>query len=141
VFWEPTNLVAACRRCNYGDGSRIAAENTRRTIERLRALVEEQRAQIDRLLETIARYEDANGAISCPRQPGPNSSWALRGLTGARGSSIATHRRRTCRPPSPNIALVRRHIRNGHGSEVAEGLRVEASIGAASKRRHRVRHL
>ena len=28
LFWEPANLVAACSRCNYGDGSRIAAENT-----------------------------------------------------------------------------------------------------------------
>jgi HNH endonuclease len=33
LFWEPENLVAACRRCNYGDGARVAAENTRQTIE------------------------------------------------------------------------------------------------------------
>jgi hypothetical protein len=26
LFWEPSTLVAACRRSNYGDGSRIAAE-------------------------------------------------------------------------------------------------------------------
>jgi 5-methylcytosine-specific restriction endonuclease McrA len=41
LFWEPSNLAAACGRCNYGGGSRIAAENTRRTINDLRALVEE----------------------------------------------------------------------------------------------------
>jgi 5-methylcytosine-specific restriction endonuclease McrA len=62
LFWEPSNLVASCPRCNYGDGSRIAAENTRRTINDLRALVEEQQQQIERLLETLARYEDAKPA-------------------------------------------------------------------------------
>jgi 5-methylcytosine-specific restriction endonuclease McrA len=61
LFWEPTNLVAACRRCNYGDGSRIAAENTRQTIAKLRTLVWEQQAEIDRLTERLGRYEDANG--------------------------------------------------------------------------------
>jgi hypothetical protein len=57
MFWEPSNLVAACRRCNYGDGSRIAAENTRQTIEHLRALVEEQQQQIAQMAERLARYE------------------------------------------------------------------------------------
>lgn len=63
LFWEPGNLVAACRRCNYGDGARVAAENTRRTIERLYA-IEDQQQQIDRLLETIMRYE--NGPDTAP---------------------------------------------------------------------------
>jgi 5-methylcytosine-specific restriction endonuclease McrA len=67
LFWNPENLEAACSPCNYGDGSRIAAENTRHTIERLRALVEEQQQEIDRLLETIARYEDAKPA----KRPAP----------------------------------------------------------------------
>ena len=58
LFWEPSNLVAACSRCNYGGGSRIAAENTRQTIERLRALVEEQEQQIVQMAERLARYED-----------------------------------------------------------------------------------
>jgi 5-methylcytosine-specific restriction endonuclease McrA len=59
LFWEPSNLVAACRRCNYGDGARVAAENTRQTIERLQQIIEEQQAQIDRLLEKLAAYEAA----------------------------------------------------------------------------------
>jgi hypothetical protein len=46
LFWEPSNLAAACGRCNYGDGARIAAENTRTTIAKLRALVWEQQAEI-----------------------------------------------------------------------------------------------
>jgi 5-methylcytosine-specific restriction endonuclease McrA len=58
LFWEPENLVAACRRCNYGDGARVAAENTRQTIERLRALVEAQEQQIAQLAERLARCED-----------------------------------------------------------------------------------
>jgi hypothetical protein len=49
-------------RCNYGDGSRIAAENTRQTIECLRALVEEQQQQqqqqIAQMAERLACYED-----------------------------------------------------------------------------------
>jgi 5-methylcytosine-specific restriction endonuclease McrA len=66
LFWEPSNLVAACRRCNYGDGSRIAAANTRQTIERLQQIIGEQQAQIDRLLERVGHYEDAERAR---RQP------------------------------------------------------------------------
>jgi hypothetical protein len=49
LFWEPSNLTAACRRCNYGDGSPIAAANTRQTIEQLRALVEQLRYENDGL--------------------------------------------------------------------------------------------
>jgi 5-methylcytosine-specific restriction endonuclease McrA len=58
LFWEPTNLVASCKRCNYGDGARVAAQNTRQTIERLRAFVEAQKQQIAQLAERLARYED-----------------------------------------------------------------------------------
>jgi 5-methylcytosine-specific restriction endonuclease McrA len=59
LFWEPSNLAAACGRCNYGGGARVAAENTRRTLEHLRALVEEQQQQIEEMAERLARYEDA----------------------------------------------------------------------------------
>jgi hypothetical protein len=54
-----SNLVAACPRCNYDDGARVAAQNTRRTIEHLRALVEEQQQQIAQMAERLARYEPA----------------------------------------------------------------------------------
>jgi 5-methylcytosine-specific restriction endonuclease McrA len=66
LFWEPSNLVAACRRCNYGDGSRVAAANSREKIARLQKIVEEQQQQIDRLLEKVARYEEANGGELAP---------------------------------------------------------------------------
>jgi hypothetical protein len=42
--------------CNLGAGSRIAAANTRQTIERLQQIIGEQQQQIAQLLETIARY-------------------------------------------------------------------------------------
>jgi 5-methylcytosine-specific restriction endonuclease McrA len=58
LFWAEENLVAACSRCNYGGGSRVAAQNTRETIARLQQIIGEQQAQIDQLLETVARYED-----------------------------------------------------------------------------------
>ena len=58
LFWEPSNLVASCKPCNYGDGARVAAQNTRQTIERLRALVEDQEQEIAQMAARLARYED-----------------------------------------------------------------------------------
>jgi hypothetical protein len=52
-------LRAACRRCNFGGGSRIAGANKRQTIARLEQIITEQQAQIDRLLEKLAAYEAA----------------------------------------------------------------------------------
>jgi hypothetical protein len=63
LFWQPGNLVAACGRCNYGDGSRIAAQNTRTTIERLRAVIEEQEQQIAQM---------PRGSHATRRAPRPN---------------------------------------------------------------------
>jgi 5-methylcytosine-specific restriction endonuclease McrA len=66
LFWEPANLVASCPRCNYGGGSRVAADNRRQQIAYLQQLVEEQQQQIDRLLEKVARDEEANGGELAP---------------------------------------------------------------------------
>jgi 5-methylcytosine-specific restriction endonuclease McrA len=71
LFWELANLVAACRRCNYGDGARVAAENTRRTIEHLRALVEEQQQQIAQMAERLARYENGPSPEAALNRPVP----------------------------------------------------------------------
>jgi 5-methylcytosine-specific restriction endonuclease McrA len=62
LFWAEENLRAACRKCNLGAGSRIAAANTRQTIERLQQIIGQQQQQIAQLLETITRYEDAKPA-------------------------------------------------------------------------------
>jgi 5-methylcytosine-specific restriction endonuclease McrA len=61
LFWQRGNLRAACRKCNYGGGSRIAARNKRREIEMLYELVWKQQAEIDALRERLAVYEE-NGA-------------------------------------------------------------------------------
>ena len=45
LFWEITNLEAACGSCNYGGGARIAATN-RRELERI---IETQRQEIAEL--------------------------------------------------------------------------------------------
>jgi 5-methylcytosine-specific restriction endonuclease McrA len=58
LFWEPSNLVASCPRCNYGGGARVAADNRRQRIAHLQQLVEEQQQQIAQMAERLARYED-----------------------------------------------------------------------------------
>jgi 5-methylcytosine-specific restriction endonuclease McrA len=60
LFWEPSNLVASCRRCNYGDGARVAADNRRQRAAQLEQLIIEQQQEIDRLLEALARYENGS---------------------------------------------------------------------------------
>jgi HNH endonuclease len=76
-FWNPENLEAACRRCNYGDGACVAAENTRQTIERLQQIIGEQQAQIDRLLEKLVAYEAVEpvkrAAPELPMRPIPRA--------------------------------------------------------------------
>ena len=58
LFWAEQNLRAACRKCTYRSGSRIAHANTRATIAQLRALVEQQDQHILQLLEKLAQYEN-----------------------------------------------------------------------------------
>jgi hypothetical protein len=62
---EFTNPTGA-GRCNYGDGSRVAAENVRQTVERMRALVEEQQQQIAQMADRLARYEDEHAKRPAP---------------------------------------------------------------------------
>ena len=72
LFWGPSNLAAACGRCNYGDGSRVAADNRRQQIAYLQQLVEEQQQQIAQMAERLARYEDAEGVQGRPaKRPAP----------------------------------------------------------------------
>ena len=57
LFWAEENLRAACKKCNYGSGSRIAHANTRATIAQLRELVEQQDQTIRQLMEQVANLE------------------------------------------------------------------------------------
>jgi 5-methylcytosine-specific restriction endonuclease McrA len=67
LFWAPENLRSACRRCNYGGGARVQADNRRRQIAQLEQLVKQQGQQITELLAKLAAYEDASGGT--PRSP------------------------------------------------------------------------
>jgi 5-methylcytosine-specific restriction endonuclease McrA len=61
LFWEPSNLVAACGACNYGGGARVQADNRRRRIAQLEHVIEQQAQQIAELLERLAYYESGGG--------------------------------------------------------------------------------
>jgi 5-methylcytosine-specific restriction endonuclease McrA len=70
VFWEPANLTASCAPCNYGDGTRVARQNTRRRIADLERIVLEQDQRIAQLVERLAAYEQAE-AVSLTSQSQP----------------------------------------------------------------------
>ena len=57
LFWEPWNLAAACTRCNYGHGTKVAQENTRTRISELERIVHEQDQRIAHLVERLREYE------------------------------------------------------------------------------------
>jgi 5-methylcytosine-specific restriction endonuclease McrA len=71
LFWEPSNLVASCPRCNYGDGSRVAADNRRQQIAYLQQLVEEQQQQIAQMAERLAHYENGPSPEAALNRPVP----------------------------------------------------------------------
>ena len=56
LFFASENLEAACRRCNFGGGAQIAADNrtAHQLVEHLRQVVAEQREQIEELLAELA---------------------------------------------------------------------------------------
>jgi 5-methylcytosine-specific restriction endonuclease McrA len=60
-FFDVDYLVAACKPCNFGDGAKLRNANARNREAQLRSLVEEQRQEIERLLERLSRYETPDG--------------------------------------------------------------------------------
>jgi hypothetical protein len=67
LFWEPSNLVSACSKCNYGGGRQVAADNSRRRTEQLMQVIEEQAQTIAELLERLQQYEPANPTVPMRR--------------------------------------------------------------------------
>lgn len=61
LFWEPSNLVAACGACNYGGGARVQADNRRRRTAEVEQFIIEQQQEIARLAERLAYYENGGG--------------------------------------------------------------------------------
>jgi predicted RNase H-like nuclease (RuvC/YqgF family) len=49
--------VSSCSRCNYGLGRKVAVENGRQEIERLRDAIWQQAQEIEQLRDTIAQLE------------------------------------------------------------------------------------
>ena len=66
LFWEPGNLAAACTRCNYGGGRRVAHENTRTRIAELERIIHEQDQRIAHLVERLREYEPLGPVESRP---------------------------------------------------------------------------
>jgi hypothetical protein len=64
LFWEAeaSNLRAASRRCNYGGGGRVAAQNTRQRVAMLEEVIWRQDAEIARLSERLAEAERPRGS-------------------------------------------------------------------------------
>jgi hypothetical protein len=71
LFYEPTNLVASCGRCNYSDGARVATRNTRTTISRLEEVIAYQAQEIEVLIDRLHSYENpaGNGIAKDPPNP------------------------------------------------------------------------
>jgi 5-methylcytosine-specific restriction endonuclease McrA len=57
-FFDPSNVVAACGACNFGHGASVKGSRSRQTIARFEEVVWRQDAEIARLTERLARYEN-----------------------------------------------------------------------------------
>jgi hypothetical protein len=59
LFWEPSNVQAACGRCNYSHGARLGAANRRDAlVADLEQIIEEQQTRIDELTAALATVTD-----------------------------------------------------------------------------------
>jgi 5-methylcytosine-specific restriction endonuclease McrA len=72
-FWDPANLQAACRACNFGDGARVKADNraSRLQIAYLERVIEAQQAEIDLLAARLTRRENYSSPEPAPSPPTP----------------------------------------------------------------------
>jgi 5-methylcytosine-specific restriction endonuclease McrA len=64
LFWEPSNLQAACKPCNYGDGAAVRADNrtARQHLAYLQSVVDEQEAELEDLRFRLKQAE-SNSAV------------------------------------------------------------------------------
>jgi hypothetical protein len=60
LFFDPSNLQAACKPCNYGDGAVVRADNrtNRQLVAHLESVVEEQAAEIEQLRRELERRDE-----------------------------------------------------------------------------------
>jgi HNH endonuclease len=83
LFWEPTNLQAACRPCNYAGGSYTKAENqrsrrssvqideSRERIAYLEHVIQVLEVRIDELAEALARERNGRATANGKKRPNP----------------------------------------------------------------------
>jgi hypothetical protein len=60
LFFDPSNLQAACKSCNYGDGAVVRTDNrtNRQLVAHLESVVEEQAAEIEVLRRELERQDE-----------------------------------------------------------------------------------
>jgi hypothetical protein len=65
LFFDPPNLQAACKPCNYGDGAVVRADNrtNRQLVAHLESVVEEQAAEIEELRRELERQDEPEPVI------------------------------------------------------------------------------
>ncbi len=77
LFWDPSNLQAACSRCNYGHGASVAATNRHAALERV-ADLEQRNAELERAVDeleirceelALALVAARDGPTDKPRRP------------------------------------------------------------------------
>ena len=66
LFFDASNLAAACRHCNYSGGREIQLANRtdRQLLNHYEQIIERQRAEIDELTRRLAEYERGSAAPS-----------------------------------------------------------------------------
>ena len=59
LFFDASNLAAACRHCNYSGGREIQLANRtdRQLLNHYEEIIERQRAELDELNRRLAAYE------------------------------------------------------------------------------------
>jgi HNH endonuclease len=65
LFFDPSNLQAACKPCNYGDGAVVRTDNrtNRQLVAHLESVVEEQAAEIEVLRRELERQDEPEPVI------------------------------------------------------------------------------
>jgi HNH endonuclease len=69
LFFADQNLVAACTRCNFGHGARVAADNSRRRVAQLERVIREQYQLIQQLQERLSAYEGERSQTAPRKNP------------------------------------------------------------------------
>jgi hypothetical protein len=71
LFFDPNNLAAACKPCNFGGGGKVGAENRNSRITLLENIIEAQAQRINELAEQIMVYERERNSPPAKNPPTP----------------------------------------------------------------------